>query len=94
METVESKKSRFWNLKGLKNSDFSAMLDPINIEIKGNREVIIEGAKSIAEYDENMVKVNMKKMAVVLFGRGLEIKCLTSDSLVVKGFVTSLEFET
>ncbi len=94
METVEGKKSGFWNLKGFKNSEFGAILDPVSIEMKGNREVIIEGVKSIAEYDENMIKLNMKKMAVVLFGRGLEIKCLSTDSLVIKGFVTSVEFET
>ena len=82
------------NLEKLKSSSIGVMLDPINIEIKGNREAIIEGCKSITEYDENMVKINMHKMAISFFGRNMEIKCLTSDSLVVRGFITSIEFIT
>lgn len=93
-EKSSKKKSNLWNLEKIKESSIGVMLDPINIEIKGNREAIIEGCKSITEYDENMVKINMHKMAISFFGRNMEIKCLTADSLVVRGFITSIEFMT
>ncbi len=70
------------------------MLSLVHMEMKSNREVIIEGCKSIEEYDENMVKVKVKKMVISFFGRNLEIKCLTPDSLVIEGFITSVEFVT
>ena len=75
-------------------SPLSSMLSSFHIEMKSNREVVIEGCKSIEEYDENMVKIKVRKMIISFFGRDLEIKCLTYDSLVIEGFVTSIEFVT
>ncbi len=72
----------------------SNMLNSVYIEMKGNREVVVEGCKSIEEYDENMIKIKVKKMSVIFFGRGLEIKCMNYDSLVIEGFITSVEFST
>lgn len=63
-------------------------------EISGNREVIIDGCKSILVYDENLVKLNTGKMITSFFGRSLTIRSLTPDSLVVEGFITSIEFAT
>jgi sporulation protein YqfC len=82
------------NTMNFNKSPLMSMLSPFHIEMKSNREIIIEGCKSIEEYDENMVKIKVKKMLVCFFGRDLEIKCLTFDSLVVEGFVTSIEFMT
>ncbi len=75
-------------------SPLGSMLSPFHIEMKSNREVVIEGCKSIEEYDENMIKIKVKKMVISFFGRDLEIKCLNFDSLVIEGFVTSIEFMT
>ena len=88
----EKKKSKFCKLGKFKISDITNLLEDINIELKGNREAIIEGCKNIAQYDENMIRVNMNKMSISFFGRNLEIKCLNYDSLVIKGFITSIEF--
>lgn len=88
----EKKKSKFCKLGKFKISDITNLLSDINIELKGNREAIIEGCKNIAQYDENMIRVNMNKMSISFFGRNLEIKCLNYDSLVINGFITSIEF--
>ncbi len=82
------------SFENLKDSSAGIMLCPVNLEIKGNREVIVEGCKSISLYDENIVKVKMNKMSISFFGRKLEIKYLTSDSLIIRGFITSIEFIT
>lgn len=69
-----------------------SMLSSFHISMKSNREIVIEGCKSIEEYDENMIKIKVKKMIISFFGRDLKIKCLNFDSLVIVGFITSVEF--
>ena len=76
------------------NSPVMSLLNPVHFEMNGNKEVVIEGCKSILEYDENMVRIRVKNMSVSYYGRNLMIKCLTPDSLVIEGFITSIEFVT
>ena len=65
-----------------------------HFEMNSNREVIIEGCKGILQYDENIIRINTGKMETSFLGRNLSIKCLTPDSLVVEGFIKSIEFVT
>ena len=92
------KKSSFQKAKKLlsdwNKSPLVDMLTPTRIEFKSNKEVIVEGCKSIDQYDENMVKIKVTKMTILFFGRNLGLKCMTSDSLVIYGFITSVEFVT
>ena len=68
------------------------MLSPIHIDIKSNREAVVEGCNSIEEYDENMVKIKVSKMVISFFGKNLAIKCMSVDSLVIEGIISSIEF--
>lgn len=70
------------------------ILNSVHIELKGNRELILEGCKKIEEYDENIVKIKVSDMWVSVFGKNLKIRCLTPDSLIVSGFICSVEFLT
>lgn len=79
---------------GIKQSPLFSMLSPVHFEINGNKEAVIEGCKCILQYDENIVRISVKGMAVSFYGRDLVIKCLTEDSLIVQGFITSIEFST
>ena len=63
-------------------------------ELCGNREVVVDGCRGVLEYDETVVRINTGKMITCFFGRGLTLKCLTPDSLVIGGFITSIEFIT
>lgn len=65
---------------------------PTHMEINGNSEVIVEGCGGVLEYDTDVVRIKTGKMIVRFTGRGLVIKCLTADSLVVSGFLTGIEF--
>ena len=65
-----------------------------HFEMNSNREVVVEGCRGILQYDENIIKVNMDKMITAFYGRNLSIKCLSADSLIVEGFITSIEFLT
>lgn len=70
------------------------VLSSVHIEMRSNRELILEGCQKIEEYDENVVKIKVPKMWISVFGRNLELRCLTSDSLIVSGFISSVEFLT
>lgn len=71
-----------------------AMPNCAHFEMNSNREVSIEGCKGILQYDENIIRINTGKMVTSFLGRNLSIKCLTPDSLIVQGFITSIEFIT
>ena len=70
--------------------------DMINIspylEFSSNREVILDGCKGILEYQSEIIRINTNKMVVAFKGRGLNIKCLTASSVVISGYITSVEF--
>ncbi|WP_312695121.1 YabP/YqfC family sporulation protein [Caproiciproducens sp.] len=65
---------------------------PSHMEINGNQEVIVDGCGGVLEYNTDVVRIKTGKLVVRFTGRGLVIKCLTADSLVVTGFLTGIEF--
>jgi len=65
---------------------------PTHMEINGNTEVIVEGCSGVLEYGMDAVRIKTGRLIVRFTGRGLIIKCLTADSLVVTGFITGIEF--
>lgn len=72
----------------------TSIVNSVHIEMKSNREMVIEGCKQIDEYDENVVKLKTPKMDISVFGRNIEIQCLNSDSLIISGIICSVEFST
>lgn len=72
----------------------TSIVNSVHIEMKSNREMVIEGCKQIDEYDENVVKVKTPKMDISVFGRNIEIQCLNSDSLIISGVICYVEFST
>ena len=78
------------NIRGLK----APVQMPTHMEINGNTEVVLEGCGGVLEYDTDVVRIKTGRMNVRFTGRGLVIKCLTTDSLVVTGFITGIEFLT
>lgn len=75
------------NLGGL--AEFSAKS---RIELRGNREAVVEGCCGILEYAEGVVRLRMRERTVRFTGRGLSIRCMTADSLVVTGYILQIEF--
>lgn len=62
------------------------------IELLGNREAIIEHYASVLEYNESVIRLNTGKLILKFTGRDLRLKCMTTDSVTVEGFFTSVEF--
>lgn len=81
---VKEKKLSFFSANAVKLLPY--------IELKSNREIVIDGCKGIVEYDTEIIRINTGNMVVALTGRGLNIKCLTTSSVVICGFITGIEF--
>lgn len=64
-----------------------------HIELSGNREAVVEGCCGVLEYDENVIRLNVGDAVLRLCGRGLGIRSLTADSVVIEGFILSLEYQ-
>lgn len=63
-----------------------------HLELRGNREIIIEGHRGITQYDEEVVKINCGRMMLKIFGKGLTLSCMSDEMLIISGFFTSMEF--
>lgn len=72
--------------------DLAGLRMPSHMQINGNTEAVVDGCNGVLEYDTDVVRIRMGKLIVRFTGRGLAIKCLTADSLVVTGFLTGIEF--
>lgn len=62
------------------------------LQFNSNKEVTLDGCRGILEYQKEIIRVNTGKMVVAFKGRNLNIKCLTTSSVVIGGYITSVEF--
>lgn len=62
------------------------------IEIIGNREIMIQGSKGIIEYTDELIRINLEDNEVQIYGQKLSISCLSQDSLEIKGIIHRLEY--
>lgn len=69
-----------------------ALLGALHMEIIGNREVILEGNRGILEYTDQSIKINAGKCIIAFGGRGLHIQCMSECDVVIRGFITSIEY--
>lgn len=65
----------------------------IKIELSANTEAVVEGKGAIAEYDENIVKIESPKLNITIAGTGLILRTLSEESIVIEGKIASLDFE-
>ncbi|MGI5895739.1 MAG: YabP/YqfC family sporulation protein [Oscillospiraceae bacterium] len=64
------------------------------IELLGNSEAVVEGCKGILEYDDNIIRIAIHKMEVKFSGIDLSIKSLNSESIIIEGQISGIEFLT
>lgn len=89
--TNKNKKSNVLNK--IKDS-YNNIILPSHFEISANREALIDGCRELLEYSDTSIKINMGKFIAVFLGRGLSIKCLNENSLLIYGYITTIEFIT
>lgn len=64
------------------------------IDIMSNREAIIEGCRGVLEYNEDYIRLNLGNMSVRFCGRALQLRSLSEESVIIEGFIQSIEFIT
>lgn len=79
-------------LKQVIESTKEALLLNSQIEITGNKHVIIQGAKGIMEYNDDSIRVKLNDNEVEFFGEKLTIECLSQDSMELKGIISRIEY--
>lgn len=62
------------------------------ITMVGNGSLVIENYKGVMEYEDNRIRINTGSGVIKITGSGLSIKVITSESVLVDGAVSSLEF--
>lgn len=62
------------------------------IEFTGNRNAVIYGCRGVAEYGEEVIRVNSGDLLVSFFGKGLELKSLNTTTLEIEGFIKEVHF--
>ena len=70
------------------------MLNLPLISLIGQEEVTIENYKGILEYDEEQVRIGTSAGVLRLQGKGLYLKQLSAECMVVTGRIERLEFLT
>lgn len=62
------------------------------VSLVGQEEVTVENYKGILEYDEENVRIGTSAGILRLWGKGLCLKQLTAECLVITGVLEGLEF--
>ena len=62
------------------------------IEMVSNTCALVDGCKSVMEYDDGKIKLNLGKNSVSFNGTGLTIRSLSMEQAMVEGFILSVEF--
>ncbi|NMA25350.1 MAG: sporulation protein, partial [Clostridiales bacterium] len=63
------------------------------LTVTGNRKLHIECHKGILEYDGSLIAVNGGASILKIRGDGLEIVSMSAQEILIRGFLTSIEFE-
>ncbi len=62
------------------------------IEIFDNTSAVIDGSCGVLEYSETVIRVSLGELSLKLCGRGLTLKCISPTSLIIGGFIKSVEY--
>ncbi len=91
---IEGKKRKEkWNLFGSDNTLLdTAVLKGAHIELFSDSRITVEGCDGIYEYNENYLKLRLKKGALVLCGTDFDIAAFEGKNITVNGKIDSLEF--
>lgn len=63
-----------------------------HLELCSNRELLVDGCKGIVEYNDTLIRLHIPEGQLKVSGRELQITCMSEDSLIVRGFLSGLEY--
>ena len=75
---------------------FQISTDPFEnfsqINLKGNREIIIDGCYGIVEYSDCFVSVDIGNQTLKLIGFDFTILDYSESNIIIKGVIKNIEF--
>ena len=93
LKIEKSKKKEKWKLFGTCEEDKEKdLITSPNIEISGNKEIVIDGCEGVVEYSDTYIKIKLKKGVMILYGNNLNIICFENSLITLKGKIETLEF--
>ena len=63
-----------------------------NIELFGNKQIIVDGCKGVIDYNEDFLKLDLGKIVLKVTGRNLIIDSYIYEQIDLKGEIVSVEF--
>ena len=63
-----------------------------SIQIRGNREIIIDGCTGLLSYAQDSILLETKYCRIRISGRALNLNNLTKNILAIRGFIKNVEF--
>ena len=70
----------------------SPYFEGVKLELYSNTRAVVEGCTGILSYNDEAVKIKASKMNLCFTGRSLRISCLDKESLIVEGFIMSVQY--
>ncbi|MEE1198743.1 MAG: YabP/YqfC family sporulation protein [Acutalibacteraceae bacterium] len=62
------------------------------INFISNKKVIIEGCKSVTDYNDAFISLNLGKRIITILGSNIQIVSYTENEIIVTGTFSKLEF--
>lgn len=62
------------------------------LHFNGNKYVLIDGYKSVIEYTDLIIKINLGKAEVILSGNNLQIISMQDNEITISGKIGGVEF--
>lgn len=87
-----ARKNKFNFIKDRNEILDSQLLAGIHTEIFSNKKIIIEGCQSIVDYQNNYLKLKIKKGFLNILGNEFLITSFEEEKIVIKGNILSIEF--
>ncbi|MCL2772380.1 MAG: YabP/YqfC family sporulation protein [Oscillospiraceae bacterium] len=63
-----------------------------SIQIRGNREIIIDGCTGLLSYEQEKILLETKYCRICISGRALTLNNLTKNIIAIRGFIKNVEF--
>jgi len=77
----------YMKLKSIKDESIGG-----NIELYGNKQIIVEGCKGVIDYCEDFLKLDLGNITLKVTGRDLIIESYIYEQIDLKGEIVSVEF--
>ena len=89
-KSKKKNKFNFFNDNVISNDE---IINETHIEFFSNKKVILDGCQNIVDYQEEYVKLKIKKGFLTIWGRDFLIFSFNQENLVMEGNISSIEFD-